>query len=324
MHWLKRIGSGLGALFALLIVSGFIYQKAGAARDSALKPPANEMVSVNGHMVHVVCMGTGPHTYLLEAGHASWSFAWWRIQPLLAKTGRACAFDRPGFGWSDWVDSGYDGLSAAAELAAIVKAAHIPTPFIYVGHSSGANFALIYANKYPKDVSALVLLDPADPQSMLARFHGTRADAIAVSDCGVACNLYVAAAHLGVTRLMSRGAGEHALPPAPRDQLRAGLARPGTAYAVAAQMTNWPKTAYETEDVHSIGDTPLLMILSSSRAGQSDPCRNACLTHMLSLSTHSAPPVVVPNATHVSFVGGDQAPMTAEKIVAFARALPAQ
>ena len=118
MHWLKRIGSGLGALFALLIVSGFIYQKAGAARDSALKPPANEMVSVNGHMVHVVCMGTGPHTYLLEAGHASWSFAWWRIQPLLAKTGRACAFDRPGFGWSDWVDRGYDGLSAAAELAA--------------------------------------------------------------------------------------------------------------------------------------------------------------------------------------------------------------
>lgn len=315
----KKVLLVIGAIFTLLIVAGFSYQKIGAAQDAAaLKPPADEMVSVNGHRVHVFCMGNGPRAYLLEAGHASWSFAWWRIQPLLAKSGRACAFDRPGFGWSDWTKTGYDGASAAGELAALVKAAHLPTPFVYVGHSLGANFALIYASNHPKDVSALVLLDPADPQSMLTHFHGTRADAMAVPDCGFGCTLYVAAAHLGVTRLMSRSAGAHTLPPGPRAQFRAGLARPATAYAAAAQMSDFPKTAYETEDVRSLGAVPLLAILSSSHAGQSDSCRDACLAHMLLLSTHSAVPIVIPNATHISFVGGEQAPLTAAKIIAFA------
>lgn len=324
MQAIKKIGLGAAALLALLMVSGFTYHQMGAADDAALKPPASEMISVDGHKVHFVCMGNGPRTYLLEAAHASWSFAWWRIQPLLAKTGRACAFDRPGFGWSDWTSSGYDGLSAATQLAQIVKAAHIHTPFIYVGHSLGANFALIYASQHPKDVAALVLLDPADPKSMLAHFHGTRADAMAAGDCGTGCNLYVASAHLGVTRLMTRGAGTHTLPPGPRAELQAGLARPGFAYAVAAQMANFPKTAYQTEDVHSVSATPLLMILSSSHAGQEDSCRGPCVTQMLALSTHSTAPVVIPNATHVSFVGGDQAPLTAAAITAFAKKLPAQ
>lgn len=226
MHWIKKAVLGAGALLVLPMIAGFTYHQIGADEDASLKPPASEMISVNGHNIHFFCMGNGPHTYLLEAAHASWSFAWWRIQPLLAKTGRACAFDRPGYGWSDWNNRGYDGVSAATQLAAIVKAAHLPTPFIYVGHSLGANFALIYADKYPKDVSALVLLDPADPESLLKHFHGTRADAMTTGDCGVGCNLYVASAHLGVTRLMTRGAGTHTLPPGPRAQSR----RLGTAW----------------------------------------------------------------------------------------------
>jgi pimeloyl-ACP methyl ester carboxylesterase len=324
MAWWKKTLIGIGGVLAVLIVAGVSYQKFGASNDAKLAPPQSEMVAVNGRKVHFFCMGQGPRTYLLEAAHASWSFAWWRIQPLLAKTGRACAFDRPGFGWSDWTEGGYDGASAAEQLRDVLKAAHIAGPFIYVGHSLGANFALIYAARHPKSVSALVLLDPADPESILKHFNGTHDDALAAPDCGVSCHLYVLAAHLGITRLMSRGAGTHSLPPGPAEQLQAGLARPGTAYAAAAQMTNFAKTAYETEDVHGIGDVPLLLVLSSSHAGQSNPCRDACVKRMQALSTRSAAPVTIPDATHVSFVGGDQAPLTASAIVTFANRLPAR
>ena len=93
----RAVGLGLFALAAL----GAVYQQIGSALDARLAPPPGEMVAVNGHAVHLFCTGSGARTYLLDAGAGGGVFEWWRLQPLLAKTGRVCAFDRSGLGWSD-------------------------------------------------------------------------------------------------------------------------------------------------------------------------------------------------------------------------------
>jgi pimeloyl-ACP methyl ester carboxylesterase len=329
---LKWLGFGLLGL----LVGGAIYQQIGIALDSKLAPPASEMVRVNGRAVHLVCMGEGPKTLVLDAGAGAGTFEWWRLQPLLAKAGRVCAFDRPGLGWSDPSGGAHDGLTAADELAALVHAAKIPRPFIYVGHSLGANFAMIYYARYSQDVSALVLIEPGDPKDLLEDFHGTRTEAVAASDCGATCYAVGAATYLGITRLAARImiTGHHLLAGRALSEYRAGLGRPSSTMAMAASLKALPKTAYEDLDVHSFGDTPVLTVASSEprqpegketiadvkkwRIGQL-----AYLASVAGMSTHGKGPIIIPGSSHSSMVMGEhQAETMAEEIIGFVSDLP--
>ena len=160
---LKWLGLGLLALLA----AGAIYQQIGLLLDAREAPPSREMIRVGDRSVHLDCTGAGPRTFVLDAGLGAWSFEWFRLQPLLAKMGRVCAFDRAGLGWSDGSGAGHDGAAAADELSALVVAAKIPRPFFYVGHSLGANFAEIYYARHPADIAGLVLFEPGDPKDLL-------------------------------------------------------------------------------------------------------------------------------------------------------------
>ncbi|MBS0487738.1 MAG: alpha/beta hydrolase [Proteobacteria bacterium] len=48
----------------------------------------------------------------------------------------------------------------AEDLAALIRAAHIATPVVLVGHSYGTNIVRRFADKHAREVAALVLLDP--------------------------------------------------------------------------------------------------------------------------------------------------------------------
>jgi pimeloyl-ACP methyl ester carboxylesterase len=320
---------GLGLLF--LFAAGMVYQEIGIELDAKLAPRPSEMFRVNGRAVHLVCMGAGLRTLVLDAGAGGSTFEWWRLQPQLAEAGRVCAFDRSGLGWSDPSSGSHDGSAAADELAALVHSAKIPTPFVYVGHSLGANFAIIYYAKYPRDVSGLILLEPGDPKDLLEDFHGTRAEAMAASDCGASCYAVWAATHVGITRLAAwfLTRGHHTMTGRALAEYRAGLGRPSSTMAMAASLGALPKTAYEELDVHSFGDTPTLTFASSKprepegketvadvekwRVGQL-----AYLTALASMSTHGKGPVIIPDSTHSSLVIGEhQSEAVALAILAF-------
>ncbi len=332
MRLAGRILKWLGLGLLTLLVAGAFYQQIGVVLDAKLAPPPSEMVRVDGRAVHLVCMGSGPRTFVLDAGAGAWSWEWWRLQPLLAKTGRACAFDRAGLGWSDPAGGAHDGATSADELAALVRAAKIPTPFVYVGHSLGANIAMIYYARHPKDVSALVLIEPGDPKDLLEDFHGTRADAMAAADCGMTCYAAGAAAYLGITRIAAHlfiKEGRN-VAGAAFDDYRAGLARPSSVMATASSYLDaLPKTAYEDIDVHSFGDTPVLVFTSSKprepegkeTVADVKKWRVRQLAYLASLaakSTHGKGPVVIPDSSHSSMVLGEQQSIVlAREIVAF-------
>ena len=336
MRLIRKIVKWFGWCLLGLLVAGAIYQGIGTALDAKLAPPASEMVRVNGRPIHLVCMGKGPITFVLDAGAGAGTFEWWRLQPLLAKAGRACAFDRAGLGWSDPSGGAHDGATAADELAALVQAAKIPRPFVYVGHSLGANFAMIYHAKYPQDVSALVLIEPGDPADFLADFHGTRDEAMELRDCGVTCYVVGAATYLGVTRLAARLliTGHTLLDARELSEYRAGLGRPRSTMALAASLAELPKIAYEDLDTHSFGDTPVLTFASSKpREPEGKETiadvkvwrvrHFAYLASLAGMSTHGKGPVTIPDSSHASMVMGDhESQALAEAIIAFVSGPP--
>jgi pimeloyl-ACP methyl ester carboxylesterase len=331
MRRLGRVLKWLGYFAVALLAAGAIYQQIGTALDAALAPPPSEMITVEGHAIHFVCSGDGPRTYVLDAGAGVWSFEFARLKPLLAKSARVCAFDRPGLGWSDDMPGGHDAASLAEQVFKIVHAASIPSPFIYVGHSLGANIGELYLGKYPRDLAALVLIEPGFPKWLLDQFPTPRETAMASADCDWQCDAATAAGYMGAGRLAGAimRPGAKSLPPEAAAQYRTGLARPSTLRAIVATLHVLPKTAYQVMAIRSFGQTPVLTI-ASERPVEPDegeaPAHFAetlqeerdYLTALAALSTHGAGVVVIPNSNHGSMVTGEaQSVITAQAIETF-------
>jgi pimeloyl-ACP methyl ester carboxylesterase len=333
VRWIGRIAKWAGTAVLVLALLGVAYNQVGLALDASLAPPAGEMVQVKGRAIHVRCDGDGAQTFLLDAGAGGWSLAWFRIQPLLAKEARVCSFDRSGMGWSDDLGGAHDAAAVADELRAIVSAAGIKSPFVYVGHSLGANFAQTYYAKYPGDIAGLVLLEPGNPKDLLEDFRGTREDAMRAPDCDWKCPAAFVASHLGVVRLglLILGAGSKSLPPDLRAKYRAGLARPSTLATTLAYLHALPKIAHQNMDVPSFGATPVLTIGSSNpRTRESGETQTefeawgvAYRAHLGTLAAKSSKgvgPMIVPDSTHSSMVTGErQAAWIVAAILDFAR-----
>jgi pimeloyl-ACP methyl ester carboxylesterase len=331
---IRKILKWLGIGLFTLLVAGAIYQQIGLLLDNQLGPPQSQIVNVEGRAVHVACAGQGPRTYVLDAGAGAGVFEWWRLQPLLLSSGRVCAFDRAGLGWSAAADGGHDGLAAANQLAALVKEAKIPTPFVYVGHSLGANFAMIYFAQYPHDVSALVLIEPGDPKDLLEDFHGTREEAMKAADCDMSCYAVGAATFFGVIRIAALTIGHKTLDERTRSIYQAELARPSNMMTALASLNAVTKTAYENLDIHGFGDTPVLTFASSEPREPEgketvEDVKNwrvrhfAYLASLAAMSTHGKGPITIPNSTHSSMVLGEpQSAVLAHEIITFTSDLP--
>ena len=103
--------------------------------------------------------------FVLDHGGGGSADDWNNLLPLLAAHSRVLTYDRAGMG-----DSPADGLGCGAQavsgrLAPLVEQANLRKPFILVGYSLGGLYARYYAQRYPQDVAALVLLD-ATPTAM--------------------------------------------------------------------------------------------------------------------------------------------------------------
>ena len=126
-----------------------------------------------GRKMYLECHGQGSPTVVLEAGFRNSSGVWHlsdnREPSVWDGTGaltRVCAYDRPGTTLgaevstrSDPVPMPRTGREIVRDLHALLAAAHVPAPYILVGHSMGGIFARLYASTYPDSVSGLVLVD---------------------------------------------------------------------------------------------------------------------------------------------------------------------
>jgi len=122
------------------------------------------MVDVGGHRLHIACRGEGGPTVVLDAALGNMSTHWTWVQQELAQTGRVCAYDRAGLGWSEPGPEPRDARQVTSELHALLTNASIPGPYVMVGHSFGGLYAQLYAARYPDQVAGVVLVESSHPQ----------------------------------------------------------------------------------------------------------------------------------------------------------------
>ena len=147
-------------LAALVGTAGADSTGAPATTDPSARP--GRLVRLpDGQRLDLRCTGRGEPTVLFEGGFAATSLAWYKVQPEVARRHRACSYDRAGYGFSDPGPSPRDGAATAKDLDDALRAAHITGPFVLVGHSAGGLYMRLFADRRPREIAGMVLLDPS-------------------------------------------------------------------------------------------------------------------------------------------------------------------
>ncbi len=127
-------------------------------------------VDVGGYRLHIQEAGSGAAIVVFESGLGEDVATWKDVQPEVEKFARTFAYDRAGIGQSDPSPSPRTMLSMTADLHTLLHAAHLPPPYILVGHSLGGALVQVFAHTYPKEVAGLVLVDPEDGR-LVGKLH---------------------------------------------------------------------------------------------------------------------------------------------------------
>jgi len=122
----------------------------------------SKLVSLpGGRKLNIYCQGKGTPVVMLESGLGAGAFAWRMVQGGIARTTQVCAYDRAGYWKSAIAGDLRDAGAEADDLAALLKAAKLPAPYVIVAHSMGGHIARLYADRHVRDVAGMVLVDPS-------------------------------------------------------------------------------------------------------------------------------------------------------------------
>ena len=126
-----------------------------------------ELVPVNGHTLFLDCQGTasGP-TVILLAGGGGTTSTWDKVQPEIAAFARVCSYDRAGLGRSSPIREEQSADQIIDDLAALLTQAHLPPPYVLVGHSIGGLYARKFDERYDAKVAGMVLIDSSHEEQI--------------------------------------------------------------------------------------------------------------------------------------------------------------
>ncbi|MEC0089109.1 alpha/beta fold hydrolase [Paenibacillus macquariensis] len=152
----------------LLIASGYTYQAAGVRKDMKEMLPPGQMIDINGHRMHIYANGKkeGEYTMVLTSGSGTTSpFAdFYPLYSRLNVNRHVVLYERPGYGWSEPTEDNRDIDVITAELHELLKESGEQGPYVLMAHSMGSLEMIRFAQLYPNEVLALVMIDGISPQ----------------------------------------------------------------------------------------------------------------------------------------------------------------
>lgn len=165
---LRRTGIVLlGALMAS-VASVFAYNRVMLERERPLlERPLGQMVEVDGHDMCVYVQGTGPHTlvFLSGSGTASPILDFRGLYSLLAGDYRIVVIEKFGYGFSDVVDTERSFDTMLRQDREALSRVGVEGPYVLCPHSMSGLEAILWAQRHPDEVEAIVGLDMALPRS---------------------------------------------------------------------------------------------------------------------------------------------------------------
>ena len=162
----KRLLFLMGAVLVLLLAS-FIYHRLALQREKASLNPMGQMVSVNGHDMSVFVKGNGPQTlvFLSGAGTASPILDFKDLYDGLSKQYKIVVVERAGYGYSEDTSKSRDVSEVLSETRQALAKAQVSGPYIILSHSMASLETLLWQEKYPSEIKAIIGLDWALPES---------------------------------------------------------------------------------------------------------------------------------------------------------------
>jgi pimeloyl-ACP methyl ester carboxylesterase len=157
MHFTTRLrGLAIGACVIILLSSTI-----------ATAQTLTQVVRVNNRAMRVRIAGLerrkpGQPVVVLESGSGSSLEAWQPVFRQLSLLAPTLAYDRSGLGKSEFDGEPPTLPHVAQTLHALLAAAHIPAPYVLVGHSWGGEYIRGFASLYPHEVAGLVFLETTD------------------------------------------------------------------------------------------------------------------------------------------------------------------
>jgi pimeloyl-ACP methyl ester carboxylesterase len=98
---------------------------------------------------------------LFDTGQGDSTLVWRLVQGEMAKVTQACAYDRAGIGFSDPRNGASDAKAIVADIHALLIAAKVKTPILYVAHSGSGLYGVLLEATHPHDLAGAVLVEPA-------------------------------------------------------------------------------------------------------------------------------------------------------------------
>jgi pimeloyl-ACP methyl ester carboxylesterase len=124
-------------------------------------PPLGRYYDVAGRRLLLYRSGRGGPAVVFLPGGGAVGLDYLNVQERAAALATSVIYDRAGTGWSDRADLPRTSAEVTGELRELLSAAGEPAPYLLVGHSLGGLYARHYAQRFPGEVGALLLLDPA-------------------------------------------------------------------------------------------------------------------------------------------------------------------
>jgi pimeloyl-ACP methyl ester carboxylesterase len=285
-------------LLALTLSIVAIGIDAGAARARG------EMVDIGGRRLRLVCQGppqARKPVVLLESGAFGFAGDWAYVQRGLADQGvRSCAYDRAGMGLSDPGPAPRDGLNGAVDLEKLLGAAHLPGPFVLVGHSMAGARVHLFANRNPDKVAGLVLVDSTTPEAML-----DPAVRRYVAHFTAEAHAAELTARFGVLHLLAGTplGDKVGLPPEEDAQKRRQFASARYNRTAYEEVRNWPLVARQARETGPLNPAWPVAVVSAGVLSADEGARIQALQPPPALASRHGSVTVVPGAAHNALLG---------------------
>lgn len=124
-------------------------------------PPLGRYYDAGGRRLLLHRSGRGRPAVVFLPGGGAVGLDYLNVQQRAAEFTTSVLYDRAGTGWSDRAGLPRTSTEVTDELRDLLSAARVPTPYLLAGHSLGGLYARHYATRFPGEVAALLLLDPA-------------------------------------------------------------------------------------------------------------------------------------------------------------------